>query len=558
MIPRYVLLLPIGVSLLVVGAEGCSEQSGTPGGGTGGVGGSAAGGSGAHCEPIGGAGGGSTGPRPLGDLTGPWQLFLDDVLIDEQSDVTRSYHAFDKHPANPIMVADQPWEDSYAYVYGRVMPNEAGDGYHLWYSALDFDDPDGASRVLYANSTDGLSWNKPSLGIRAYNGNTNNNLFIPRDRPNHIMSVMHTPWDADPDCAYKLINFDAPYQGLPGGYFAACSPDGVHLTDVAQNPVIDTAEVSVGDVGHFLWDPWGRRYLGYVKVAGDVAGERRRMVGLIASETFDSWPTTAPELVLAPDSIDDYWVTAQSLDLAENRTHFYGVSVFPYQTQLVGLLWIFRAMDPPNCGNDCEPYAGYIFGKIHVEVVSSRDGVNWTRQQGDLTGGRQPILELGPEGAWDSMMLFTANHPLLEDGEIKLYYGGCDEDHGSVGTNGSAAVGLATLRKDGFASLDAQGASRGLITTLPLEGAQGPLRLNFRTTTSGSVKVEVLDAQGEVLPGYSEADCDALQGDEIDRAVSWGAVTTLPTFPCELRLRFILQDASIYSFAAGDRLRAAP
>jgi hypothetical protein len=166
-------------------------------------------------------------------------------------------------------------------------------------------------------------------------------------------------------------------------------------------------------------------------------------------------------------------------------------------------------------------------------------------------------LALGPEGAWDSMMLFTANHPLLEDGEIKLYYGGCDEDHGSVGTNGSAAVGLATLRKDGFASLDAQGASRGLITTVPVEGAQGQLRLNYRALGGGSVKVEVLDAQGEVIPGYGEDDCDALEGDDIDRAVSWGARATLPSFPCELRLRFILQDASIFSFAAGDRLRAA-
>lgn len=549
----------MAMALLLPNAWGCSDESGIPGGGgAGGVGGTASGGSGATCAPVGGSGAGTSGPRPLGDLTGPWQLLLDDALIDEKAGVTRTYHAFEKHPGNPILVADQPWEDTYAYVYGRVMPNEAGDGYHMWYSVLDFHDPDGASRVLYANSTDGLGWNKPSLGIREYGGNTDNNLFIPRDRPNHIMSVMHTPWDPDPDCAYKFINYDASYQTLPGGYFAACSPDGVHLTDVANNPVIDTNVVSVGDVAHFLWDPWGRRYLGYVKIAGDVAGERRRMVGLVTSESFETWPTTPAELVLAPDSIDDYWVTAQGLDLAQNRTHFYGVSVFPYQSQFVGLLWIFRAMDPPNCGHDCEPYAGYIFGKIHVEVVSSRDGATWTREEGNLTSGRPPILELGPADAWDSMMLFTANHPLLEDGRIKLYYGGCNEDHGSVGTDGAASVGLATLRKDGFASLDAQGTTGGAITTVPLEGAQGALRLNYRALAGGSVKVEVLDEQGSVIPGYGEADADALQGDETDAAASWGSATTLPTFPCELRFRFILQNAALYSFAAGDRLRAAP
>jgi len=92
--------------------------------------------------------------------------------------------------------------------------------------------------VLYANSTDGLSWNKPSLAMRDYEGNTNNNLFIPRDRPIHIMSVIHAPWEPDPDCAYQLINYVPTHHGLPGGYFAACSPDGVHLTDVASNPVV--------------------------------------------------------------------------------------------------------------------------------------------------------------------------------------------------------------------------------------------------------------------------------------------------------------------------------
>jgi len=496
-------------------------------------------------------------PRPLGDLTGPWQLFVDDHLVAQRTGLTRILHPAEKHPANPVMSATEPWEDAYVYVYGRVMPAEAGAGFRMWYSVLDFGDPTGASRVLYAESPDGLAWNKPALGIRSWNGDTDNNFFIPRDRPNHILSVMHTPWDPDPGCAYKLINFDGGYLGLPAGYNAACSADGVHLTDLAQNPVIDTATVGVGDVGQFLRDPWGRRYLGYVKVAGDVAGYRRRLVALTTTQDFAAWPTTPPEIVLQPDAIDDRWATDAALDLATNRTHFYGLSVFPYESQFLGFLWIFRASDPPSCGHDCEPYTGYIFGTIHVELVSSRDGLTFTRTEPDATGLRPAILPLGPAGAWDSMMIFTANHPLRLGDELRIYYGGCDEDHGRVGTNGSAAVGLATLRKDGFVSLDAQTAPGTLVTPLLAGIAGQALRLNFRTSVGGTVRVAVLSDNGQVVPGFDEADCDPLEGDAVDRTVTWGSRAALPAPPCLVRLRFTLQDASLFSFAAGDALHLA-
>lgn len=551
-------------SCVALGAVlGCSGDD-DGGGGSGGLGGSTAsgGGGGAGGSSTGcglsGAGAGGQGPFALGDLTGRWQLFVDDELIAERAGLTRTYHPFEKYAGNPVMHADRDWEDSYAYVYGRVLPTEQGDGYRMWYSALDFDDPGDSSRVLYATSTDGVVWDKPNLGIREWNGNTNNNLFIPRSRPNHIMSVLHLPWATDPSCVYQLINFDGAQDPLPAGYQAACSPDGIHLTDVATNPVIDAATVGVGDVGQFVWDPFGRRYLGYVKVATEDGGLRRRSVALITTTELGSWPTDPLEPVLVPDAVDDAWATQAGLDLNLNRTHFYGVSVFPYQTLFVGMVWIFRASDPPSCGHDCEPYTGYIFGKIHVELATSRDGVSWTRAEAGPDGMRPPLLALGGSGAWDSMMLFTANNPLLEDGRIKLWYGGCNEDHGAIGTaNGSAAVGLATLRQDGFVSLDA-GASEGTVTTKPLVGLAGPLRMNYQAQAGGSVRVEVQDEAGQPVAGYSADDCTPLEGDFTDATVRWGARSELPTSPCTLRLKLVLQNAAVYSFHGGEQSQLAP
>ena len=38
------------------------------------------------------------------------QHFLDDLLVDEASRVSRYANRPDKYPGNPIMVADRPWE----------------------------------------------------------------------------------------------------------------------------------------------------------------------------------------------------------------------------------------------------------------------------------------------------------------------------------------------------------------------------------------------------------------------------------------------------------------
>ena len=64
--------------------------------------------------------------KSLGDLTGHWRLFVDDHWIADKTNVKRAYHAFKKHPGNPVIVADKPWEGGTAYLYGTVLPVEIG------------------------------------------------------------------------------------------------------------------------------------------------------------------------------------------------------------------------------------------------------------------------------------------------------------------------------------------------------------------------------------------------------------------------------------------------
>ena len=461
----------------------------------------------------------------LGDLSGPWRLFADDYLVARKQNVTRSYHAFQKLPG-PVMVADRPWESNNVYLYGTVLPAENGSGYRMWYHCYDYGQ--GCYRMLYAVSADGLAWQKPNLGLVDYNGSTANNIFLRRTTEDHTPQIIHTPWESDPQRRYKMINFDygrTPPDHTVSGYWGAWSADGIHFTAAPSNPVLPDP----GDVGNFVWDPLTQRYTGTPKKFTDVRGFSRRCVGRSATTVFEQWP--ASQMSLVPDEYDDRWVTA-----AGQHTDFYGLSGFAYESMYIGFLWVFRITDGNNDG------------PIFVELVTSHDGVTWLRQDQPRT----PILPLGPEGAWDSGMIFTPNHPLVENGAVKLYYSGWNITHN--GSGGGAAIGLATLRKDGFASLDA-GNTTGTVTTRELSGASGQLHVNCNAS-GGWLAVEVLDHNGQVIPGYNQASCNLIQTDSVDRIVTWGLISTLPTGE-PIRLRFIFKNASLYSFRAGDAIEAA-
>lgn len=443
----------------------------------------------------------------LSDLTGPWQLFVDNSIVSTKSGLTRTYHAFDKYAGNPVLQADKPWEGESTFVSGTVLPTEDYSGYRMWYRTY------GPGPVnCYATSTDGIHWTKPSLGIVSYNGSTANNMLAAATG-----SVMHTPFNTNQSRRYTFFGTQS------AEYVGGWSSDGIHWTSVPNNPLMPNA-----DAGHAVWDPLLGRYLAYVKRAGFPNGLQVRAVAFSQTTDFTSWPD--PYLIMMPDAWDDRWVPPGTIQ----RTHFYGLCAFAYESTYLGLLWIFRATDSE----------GYYDGPMFVEIISSRDGIHWTREEGD----RPPTLPLGPAGAWDDGILETALHPLKEGSTLKLYYGGWDVSHGSAG-NGHAKVGLATLRKDGFASLDA-GPAEGSITTRKLPRVSGPLHVNYRTT-GGSLKVEVLDQSGLVIPGYSRNDCTILQSDSTDQVVTWTGGQNLPAPPGLMRFRFILQNASIYSFNSG-------
>ena len=450
------------------------------------------------------------GEKSLGDLTGPWELFLDDHLVASKDNVTRKYHPFEKHPGNPIIVSDQPWEGGMIRV-NSVLPNEDGKGYRMWYSCWSpRKDPD-HGHALYALSKDGILWEKPKMGLVPW--------LVNNSKDNNIISgggsVLHTPDDPDPARRYKTVG-----GGKSGQYFFKSSPDGLCWDTLSKEGIF-----KAGDTCRVMWDPLANRYRGYAKVNANVSGLRRRAVGYSEGTGFESWP--AMRLIMAPDDFDDRWVKPGSIQ----RTHFYVCPVVAYQNMYLGFLSIYRAEDDE----------GYFHGPIFIELVTSRDGVHWLREEGD----RPPILPCGPERSWDHGMIGAASLLVVGD-QMRMYYAGYDGLHDYLPFH--AAIGFATLRKDGFASLDG-GDNPGTVTTKRLKGLRGKLRLNCEAG-DGLLQVEVLDANGKTVPGYRRMDCNEPRGDGVDQVVTWAEHEKLPAGNEPLRLRFHLKNVSLYAFKA--------
>ena len=104
-----------------------------------------------------------------------------------------------------------------------------------------------------------------------------------------------------------------------------------------------------------------------------------------------------------------------------------------------------------------------------------------------------------------------------------------------------------TLRMDGFVSASAS-AEGGEFVTRPFVFQGGNLTINFESSAAAGIRVELLEAEGKPIEGYTLDDCPEIFGDSIRHTVRWKRgcdVRSLEGRP--VRLRFALRDADLYA-----------
>ncbi len=119
------------------------------------------------------------------------QLFIDDYLIASTKEINRQVHQAQKHPDNPIMVSRKPWERFSAtregIIYQIVRRDEKTGCFRMWYAGFTGHTlPCGVNARfpgLYAESADGITWERPELGLHAFNRGTKAELLDASGKP---------------------------------------------------------------------------------------------------------------------------------------------------------------------------------------------------------------------------------------------------------------------------------------------------------------------------------------------------------------------------------------
>jgi hypothetical protein len=114
------------------------------------------------------------------------------------------------------------------------------------------------------------------------------------------------------------------------------------------------------------------------------------------------------------------------------------------------------------------------------------------------------------------------------------------------GLHANISIGFASLRRDGFAGLVADG--DGTVTTRPVMFSGSHLFVNA-DARFGSVAAEILDGSGRPVPGFSAADCvPIVREDTTKRELTFrgGSLSSFAGKPVSLRFR--LHVATLFSF----------
>ena len=98
-----------------------------------------------------------------------------------------------------------------------------------------------------------------------------------------------------------------------------------------------------------------------------------------------------------------------------------------------------------------------------------------------------------------------------------------DHSHGNYDAARDKFLGTITrarMRLDGFVSVDAE-YTGGEFTTPALLFSGNQLTLNTDTSAGGHVRVELQNESAQPLAGFSAEECDPINGNFIQKVVSW-------------------------------------
>ena len=418
------------------------------------------------------------------DISSRRELFVDRYLIDRLDNATLKLHEPQLAPA-----MTEPADN---LEYGTVIKD--GELFRLYTregrgAKFDGDAPE---VTRYCESRDGIHWTKPKLGLFEIDGSKDNNVIL------HEAPFCHnfSPFlDARPN-----VPPDERFKALAGtvktGLVAFLSGDGIRWRKLQPEPVVTyTKEYAFDSQNVSFWSESESCYVCYFRHFLD---KELRSVCRTTSLDFVKWTEPVP---LKPNFDGEHIYTTLTHPYFR-ATHIYVATptrFHPGRGESTDILFMTARGNGP-------------FDRTFREAFI-RPGLDPARWGNRSNYAALNIVPTGPA-------------------EMSIY---------------TTPFRRFTLRLDGFASVHV-GADVGELVTKPFIFSGKELVVNYATSAGGSMRVELQDAAGKAIPGFTLADCRNLVGDAIEQPVAWtkgGDVSSHIGKP--VRLRIVMQEADLYA-----------
>ena len=447
------------------------------------------------------------------------QLFVDDYIIDtDRSTASRTLHSPVKKES--VFKFNAAWESSDA-VYHNIatLPNGT---YRMYYKATSNN-----RKICYIESSDGLTWTRPSFSTYTYNNSNTNCVTTDWVNPDNLFVF----YDTNPNCesskrwkgiygqwAYGLY---LEYSEGNGQYFEFW-PNEVKLFGSPS----ETGGCFFDTLNTVYWDSQRGKYVAFVR------GFHQDENYNLSSDYVANNPVLITRDIRYAESTDCiHWTTPVPLkysDYEEDDQHMYANCVMPYYRSPGLYVAIPTRYNITGISSDgtsiTNAYTDNMF-------MASRDLVNWTRY---------------------------SDYQYMMPGTSSLTYGDCYPCVGMIETpvsgaeneislymkqkvNGTVRLYRYALRLDGFASMDAPAAGASLVTK-PVTFNGSLLTVNVNTGSNGRMRVIVTDMEGHSITS------SWITGNSSNRPVGFTGSNLSSMSGKTVRITFEMENAELYSF----------
>ncbi|RKN66062.1 hypothetical protein [Paenibacillus ginsengarvi] len=433
------------------------------------------------------------------------EMFVDEWLIEEKRGLSLKLHPPRREEI--VLSFDQPWEGKGS---GYVTVIQEQDKIRMYYRGIG---PGSMNDEVtcYAESTDGIHFVKPQLGLFEYEGSTANNI-VWRGRLSHNFSPF---LDRSPHVSSELR-----YKAVGGidELIAFGSADGIHWRKLREEPILTDGDFDSLNV--VFWDVNAQAYRCYSRIFQDLA---YRAILTSTSTDFCNWGKQ--QLVLYNDLKPMQQYYTNSAMLCPEAEHIY--MAFPMR------------FVPERKKLTVHPEPGI----SDTVMMTSRDGLHWDRtfMEAWCRAG------LDPHNWSDRTGILSTGSVLLNPDEFSFYI----QEHYRLDDSRLRRI---TVRKHGFGSIHA-GFEQGEWVSRPFVLEGNELLVNYSTSAVGYIRFELQDENGRPLDGFRLEDMEPMYGDEIRGVVTWGPDADIELWRGRpVRIRMQIKDADLFSLKWNDKM----